>query len=458
MKKIILIASLTLYSNITFINANILDSTIKYWYSDKSTVFWNKKHLENIDFKTIYPKPLYQKSYFGYLVTGVIIVGAGAFTYFTAGAGAPVAATGTSTVAAWVAGGGAGSYMAGLSTIGGWFGGNAILGASILNGISIAVIGGGSTTFLSMSILSKIGVMASITASALDGIFYFENPDTNSLEYKVKLTIPKDLGSGTTRKLVNKLYEIDENITNAYIDKNETRQIELFNIKENIYKDANVLLQKQLQQENNQEDIMVLGIIAWNTNHIDLFDKALKKINISKIQNRGFLNYLYALHFLSKNSINIAIEYLKISIEENPYAIEPVLLYINILGNLDFLKNEPKILELAKKIDNDFDSDSYVTRYSLVSIYYRIATFYFINKKYHDAEIYYQKAYEELNIIQKYIFGKELRNTIKLSIANSVYKQGFTSTSYEIYSSILDDIDSEEGRNHITKQYLGKDR
>jgi hypothetical protein len=112
----------------------------------------------------------------------------------------------------------------------------------------------------------------------------------------------------------------------------------------------------------------------------------------------------------------------------------------------------------VNKIDEDFDSDSYVTEYSLVSVYYRVATFYFVNKKYDDAEIYYQKAYEKLDIIQKYILGKEFRNTIKLFIANSVYKQGFTSKSYEIYSGILDDTDSEAERNIITEQYLGKDK
>lgn len=83
----------------------------------------------DLGFEAAFPRPFYQKKYFGLAVTGASIVAAGTVTYFTGGAGAPAAATGVSTVASWVAGGGAGSYMAGLSTIGGWFGGNAILGA-----------------------------------------------------------------------------------------------------------------------------------------------------------------------------------------------------------------------------------------------------------------------------------------------------------------------------------------
>jgi len=102
------------------VNASIWQDTKEY---ANKAMFWKSKHLEDIDFKHIYPKSFYKKSYFGFVITGAAVIGAGAFTYFTAGAGAPAAATGASTVAAWVAGGGAGSYMAGLSAIGSWFGG-----------------------------------------------------------------------------------------------------------------------------------------------------------------------------------------------------------------------------------------------------------------------------------------------------------------------------------------------
>lgn len=177
MKKI----SLSIATAISILAVNA-DAGI--WQGTKEYVneimFWKNKHLEDIDFKHIYPKAFYKKSYFGFVVTGAAVVGAGAFTYFTAGVGAPAAATGASTVATWVAGGGVGSYMAGLSTIGSWFGGNAILGAAILNGISIGTIGGGASTFAALSILGKAGVMASVTAMSLDGVAYFANPTTKN--------------------------------------------------------------------------------------------------------------------------------------------------------------------------------------------------------------------------------------------------------------------------------------
>jgi hypothetical protein len=455
MKKIIL--SIIIYCLVIspLYAGDILDSAIKYWYSEKKLIFCSNKHLENIDFKTIYSKPIYQKSYFGYTITGVVIVGAGAFTYFTAGAGAPVAATGTSTVAAWVAGGGAGSYMAGLSTIGGWFGGNAILGASILNGISVGVIGGGTTTFATMSILSKVGVMTSITASGLDGVFYFSNDQTNQLEYKVKITIPKDLGSKSTRTLVDNLYEVDKKIVDAYKEKNESELIALFQKKEKYYNEANSSLKKHLSKSDNQEDLLILGIIAWNNNHIDLFNNAMSKIDIGKLDNTGFINYLYALKALSKENLDAVFEFLGRSMTRNPYAIEPILLYINVLGNQDFVKNESKIISLAEKAEKYFDSDNYSTVYSLVSVYYRIATFYFINKQYDYAQMYFDKAYDELSVFQKYLFSKQLGRSIRLSIANSVYRQGNTATANALYDSVIDDVESEEERNATANQYLG---
>ena len=57
------------------------------------------EHLKELTFSEIYPKPIWKKSYFSWIIMGVTIVIAGVVSYFTAGAGAPEAATGVSTVA-----------------------------------------------------------------------------------------------------------------------------------------------------------------------------------------------------------------------------------------------------------------------------------------------------------------------------------------------------------------------
>lgn len=436
-------------------NAGVWQATKEY---ANKAMFWKSKHLEDVDFKHIYQKAVYKKSYFGFVITGAVIVGAGAFTYFTAGAGAPIAATGTSTVASWVAGGGAGSYMAGLSTIGSWFGGNAILGAAILNGISIGTIGGGTSTFAALPVLGKVGVMASVTAMSLDGVAYFANPNTRHLEYKVKVMIPKNIGSKETRNLTDNLHATIKTIDEAIEDGDEAKQKKYFDLKLKYNNDAIELLKTKFYKKDNQEDLIVLGIIAWNNSEYELFNKSISRIDASKLDNTGFLNYLYALQNLYKGNINRALAFLDDSINENRYAIEPVVLYINILGNNNFIKNEPKIESLVKKSEKYFNIDKYITPYSLTSLYYRVATFYFTNQRYVQSEQYYDKAYKELGFLQKHFFAQQLKRTIQLGVANSLYAQGKTKNADSVYQSIVEDIENKEEMGVIKKQYIANGR
>lgn len=427
-------------------------------YTNKA-MFWKSNHLEDVDFKHIYPKAFYKKSYFGFIITGAAIVGAGALTYFSAGVGAPAAATGTSAVAAWVAGGGAGSYMAGLSAIGSWFGGNAILGAAILNGISIGTIGGG-TSFAALSLLGKAGVMASVTAMSLDGVAYFANPKTNKLEYKIKVNLPKNLGSKDIRKLVDRMYDTTEEINEALEEGDGSKQKALFDLKEQYNKDAVKLLEEKLWIIESQEDLIVLSIIAWNNSEYGLFDTAISRIDISDLDNTGFLNYLFALQNLSKGNSNQMFIHLDNAINENPYAVEPYILYINALGNEDFLKYESKIESLARKAEKHYDSDKYATGYTLTGVFYRTATFYFMNKRYKEAKQYYMKALKNLGFLQKHLFGKQLKHTIQLGIANSLYAENKITSADKMFQGIKDDIDIDDSKgitewNNISEQYLG---
>ena len=431
-----------------------------WWQNTKvvanKAVFWKSKHLKDIDFKHIYPKKFYKKSYFGLAITGAAIVGAGAFTYFTAGTGAP-AATGVSGVAAWVGGGGASSYMAGLSTVGSFFGGNAMLGAAILNGISIGALGGGATTFAGLSLVAKVGMMASITAMGLDGIAYFQNPETKQLEYRIKLRIPKKLGSKDTRDIVDEIYDIEEKIQDDYSDNQGINIQKLLNQKKELEDKAIELLKSKLSEKDNQEDLIVLSTIASNNAKYTLLDKAINQIDSSKLDNSSFLNYLKALNSLYQGNEKKSLEYLDSSISENPYALEPIILSINILGNSNFIQNEVKIKDLVKSAEENFDSDDYSTSYSLSGVYYRVATFYFNNQRYASAQKYYEKAYNELGMLQKNFFGKELGHTIQLGIANSLYKEGKTKKALEIYTDIIEDIDEDKAdeKTKITEQYLG---
>jgi len=415
-------------------------------------------HIEDIDFSHIYSKEFYKKSYFGWVVTGVAVVGAGAFSYFTAGAGAPAAATGVGAVASWVGGGTAGAYMSGLSMIGSWFGGNAILGAAILNGLSIGMIGGGlGVKVATMGILAKVGMGASITALGLDGIVYFTNPETDKLEYRVRVTIPKNIGGKKIRKIVDRIYSTNEVLNEAFEEKDTTKQKKYFELLEKYKSDTVGLLRKGSIDTFSQEDLLVLGIIAADQSKYDLFDKAISGINRSKLDNKGFLYYLDALNSLYHGKEQEALLYLQNAINENKYALEPIALSINILGYSDFDQNENKIENLVAFAKENFDSDAYATPLSMVSIYYRVGTFYFINCRYDKAGQYYEKAKDELGFFQKYFFGKQLKHTIELSIANAMYKEGKIDTSTKLYQEIIEDIDEEDvdELNKIKERYIG---
>jgi hypothetical protein len=260
--------------------------------------------------------------------------------------------------------------MAGLSTIGGYFGGNAILGASILNGISLGTVGAG-TSYASLSLLGKVSIFTAISASSLDGVFYFSNPETNKLEYKIKVSVPKELGSKNTRDLVNDIYKTNDEFNQAVENNDPLRQKHFAEIKEANNKYALDLLEYFLNnQENNQEDLLVLGIIAWNNGKYEQFSNAMNKIYKSKLNNTSFYNYLMALSDLVNGKLEESKLKLQNSIDENKFIktinqLSPSLVYIcnpnNPSGNLlskQFLKkiiqNFPETIFLVDEAYYEF--------------------------------------------------------------------------------------------------------
>jgi len=171
----------------------------------------------DLGFAAAFPRPIYKKQSFGLLVTGATIVAAGTFTYFTAGAGAPPAAAGVGAVASWIGGGGAGSYMAGASIVGGWFGGNAMLGAAVLNGISLGTVGAGSS-WASLSAGQKALALASTAATIMDGVAVVSKPGTQQLEWRVILPVPVDLADKRIRTLIDALRKAGEEVAEGDSD------------------------------------------------------------------------------------------------------------------------------------------------------------------------------------------------------------------------------------------------
>ena len=421
----------------------------------------------DFSFAGTFPKPLYQKSYFAWLMLGASMVVAGVLTYFTAGAGAPAAATGVSTVASTVAGGGAGSYMAGLSIIGGWFGGNAMLGSAILNGIAFG-LGGGGAAYATLPALGKVGVLSSVTATALDGVLVYLPPDKKQLVYRVRLPVPDRIGSGGVKKLVDDLNDAEADLVKLVSKLEEAKsesdaevaadlESEIANRlqeKKSLEGDARKLATGALKNGASPEDLLVLAIVSKNAGHPDTFAGLLRRIPPEQVANRSYLDYLNAVTSVERGELRQAENLLRTSWGASSYAVEPALLLVNLLGNKTFKKNETAVLEVVKRAEQQVERDKYVSSYSILALYYRVGAMYFNAGRYEEAQEYYEKAYAELPWTQKYVGSAQLRNMIRLGIANSLYGQGQRYTADALFADVLDDAKTDSERQRLQSQYV----
>lgn len=433
-------------------SAGLLENSKDY---AEEVISWKKPSQPEISFHKAFPKPIYKKSYFGYTIMGTTIVCAGAISYFTAGIGAPAAAAGTGSIATWVGGGGAGAYMAGLSTIGGWFGGNAMLGSAILNGISIGVVGGSAAKFAALPALGKVGVLTSVTATALDGVASFENPETQNLTYRVRLMLPVDMGSKSIRDFA-KDFNALENDMQAADSKRDSKAYELLSKKK--IEMANIghkwAKQALVSKHSTNSDLIVLGVFSKNVGDFDLFEKLISRVTTSKVQDTGYVDYLRAIVSVEKGDLKTAENLLRKSFKLNPYAIEAPLLLVNMQGR-NFKRNEKDIVAVVKRAQKHYDADKYESGYSLVSMYYRVGTLYLLNKKYAHAKFYYELALDKTSMLQKYFGNKQMTNMIKLGIANAMYGQNNKKNADEMFLKIINESENAGEIDFFKNQYAG---
>ncbi len=419
----------------------------------KAIPFISPEHLEELTFSSVYPRPIYEKSYFTWIVLGASIVAAGVVSYFTAGAGAPAAATGVSTVASWIGGGGAGSYMAGLSTVGGWFGGNAMLGAAILNGISLGTIG----TASGKAALSLAAKAATVVDLSLSGISYIKSVKDEKGVYVFDIKIPKDLGSGTVRRLVETIYDLEDEKQDAIEDKlfekanGISRQIDA-----ECRKGVKLLEKEFLKKKPSQENLLVLGILAYKIGDIKKFSQALWYISfLYQPKKTSFLEYLKGINELSNpESYNKekALNYFINSYEQEPYTIEPIISIISLLGE-DYCENKEKISKLVEIGAENYNSDKYIGR-PLMSLYSRAATIAFNNQDWESALKYYSKEYDELGIIVKTLpIAKEIKNHIKMQMAICYKHLGNLKKAQNLKEEVLENCETENCKKQYEKLF-----
>lgn len=456
-KAIALMLPPLFFTQMSFAN-NIWDDTTAFVENKANhlkVLVLSVKQPQQISFQELFPKPIYKKSYFGFVLTGATVVLGGAFLFITAPAGAPAALLGTAPIATWVGGGTAGSYMAGLSTIGSWFGGNAILGAAILNGISIGVAGGGVTKFATMTAIQKVGVLSSVTATALDGVALIEKPNTNSLNYQVRLMLPLGIGSKEVQEFAIGLQDIEEELQTAD-GKNDKVGYELWAKKKQALVEIGKKWVADAKKSNSvsSNDLIVYGIFSKNIGDSTWHNSLISRIIAKSDADTGYLDYLDVVAKIENGNLKEAEKLLYHAVNQNPYAIEPYILLVNLLGK-DFKGREKDIQVLAKKAEKDFDPNKYETRYSLVSLFYRIGTLYLQHGKYAMANHYFDSALGQVSFLQNHLGGKQVVNLIQIGKANSLHGMRKGKKADLLYQQVLKDCKTAEQVDLIKGQYLG---
>lgn len=398
-----------------------------------------------LDFKAAFPVPLYQKPYIAFGLTGLSVVAAGAFSYITAGGGAPAAAAGVSTVASWVAGGGAGSYMAGLSTIGGWFGGNAMLGSAVLNGISLGTTMGGTASVAALTAGHTAQVLSSITSMALDGVALVGKPDTKAITFQVALPIPTELADQRLGTLIKSLEDGNKNFNElaAKLEKQIKQQssdaAELDSVPSSaktmklerdlaaqqarigeVTKQVNIEIDRALSRGDTDRNTLVLAVLAHNLGETRKFGSLLGKIDATS----GYLNYLRAVYVLQVNQRAEAQRFLRMSIQQTPYAIESPSLLVAVLGSSDFSKNKDDIIQIAKDARANFKPNAYLHRASLVSLHFRIGKQALLANQCYAALLQFKQAKDALSFTQKHLGAKDAINLVDVGRANALYCLG----------------------------------
>lgn len=437
-------------------------------------------HLDEITFNELFSKPFYKKSYFSGVILATTVVVAGTVVYFTAGAGAPVAATGVSTVASAVGGGGAGSYMAGLSAVGSVFGGNAMLGSAILNGVSITVSGGAAGATLSLA--TKVATM---TTLGLTGVAFLPGAESGTGKYIFDLRIPEaKIGSGSLRKLTKSLSDTQDDINDALQGDDEGKVKALVASRDEYYKQAISMLKEELNKPSlytltdsistlndfknksylfqSPENLMVLSVIAYRSGGYDLFQAGIKaaRKNLAPFEkgiNDSYLNYLEGVSELMKENSNFSFVQSKFesSWAQESYALESAIALITIKGD-DAKNDKVKLAEIASLTDkaaDQFNSNKYNPRASEVGLYFNTASIYMKVKDYSSALKYFKKAGDSIGMIAKYWPGDgstDMVNNIRVMEAVCLFHLNKGDKAAELFNKIMKDY---EGNPEKTKMF-----
>lgn len=381
----------------------------------------------DLRFEKIYEVPLWQNGWVIGAVITTAAVGASVFTTVTAGTGAPAAAAGVSSVASTVAGGGAGSYMAGLSIVGGWVGGNAITGAAILNGMSVAILGGTAKGMLPVAKLAILG----LETLEFGVTFMEENTEKNNI-YLINLVPSDQIGSEHTEALLDKIEELNDALRGEEVTAKMIAEVRL----KSISNDARELLERTLRRrtlsQDEREDAIMGSVILHSLGFTDDFIQNIMKIDM-KGEGESFLLFLKSVASFLKGDFREAENYALRSCRSEPQAIEPVMIRIMAL---DKMGQYAKALSLESALEK-FDDDHYNTPNSLKTAYNLLGDISSSRGHYDKALHYYNKAADEMGFFD----DDNKKAVFFMKISNSHDKLGAKGKSKKYYEKAMDYVE-----------------
>jgi hypothetical protein len=391
----------------------------------------------DLRFEEVYDIPFYQNPWVIVVTITAVTIGAAVVTTMTAGTGAPASAVGVSTVASAVAGGGAGSYMAGLSIIGGWVGGNAITGAAILNGASVALLG--SSAYKGLSATTALFLKGLEAGEFGRSIILSDNTEKNDV-YVIDLIPSDSIGTDKIENLLDAL----EDVNDEFEDEDITKETAAIRIK-NIARDTRILVEQILNKPNpssqeEKEDAVMGAVILYALGFADDFVKYITQIKVNA-EEESYLIFLKSVAYFLTDDLTKASNYALRAMRSEPEAIEPVMIRIMALDKMDKYAEAIK-LETAFE---QFDDDHYKTSNSLKTAYNLLGDISSSQGIHSDASHYHKKAVGELN----FFFNDDKRAILYMKIAHDYKNVGVKEKFMEYYEKAMDYVEDKELKQEL---------
>ena len=348
-----------------------------------------------------------------------------------------------------------------------------MLGAAVLNGLSLGTVGAASS-WGALSAGQKALALGSTAATVMDGIAFVTHPKTGELGLRFLLAEPIDFADDGTRKLLDALKDAGEEVAKGAVQlasakpeqaPGSVKSPKILELERNLeaakakYQTAssqlNAELDRVLASGASNRTTVLMAVIANNSGRSTDFRKLLNRIKFETLKDKSYLDFLRAIADLQVGKPAEAERRLIESRNSARYAIEPAIVLAAIAGGRNFKANEAKIDEITAFAEKNFDENKYVTRTSLVSLYYRIGTLALAAKRCDRALTAFKKAQDKHTLIEKYWTGKDIRNFLDIGEANALHCHGKFNDAYAIFNTVWQRTPGKEVREALVEQFNG---